>query len=281
MELETAASIYANVAYARPPLWVIVLILAVVLPLSAVAGHYNGTAYRRRRMAEGKDIDLVAGETTLGAILALLGLLLGFTFANALSLSQARKSVLYEESAALGTAFLRADYLAEPGRTDLQKALYEYAQTRFVPRRSELPPTMREVDVIEISLRAQAAIWPATLAATGGDTPDPIRTFVAGAVNEVLDAHLDRMATVSHPVSLFTHAMLLASAATALFLLGNRAGALGRDLTWQTFVLSAFLFAVMATIVDTQRASQGLIVLEETALRATLFEMEAALAGRL
>ena len=81
------------------------------------------------------------------------------------------------------------------------------------------------------------------------------------------------------PMSEVTRLVLLASAMTALFLLGNRAGLLGRRLTWRIFVFSGFLFIVMFTIVDTQRAKEGLVRVDDMPLRATVFDMRQTLAA--
>jgi hypothetical protein len=61
---------------------------------------------------------------------------------------------------------------------------------------------------------------------------------------------------------------------------GNRAGIAGRPLTWRTFVFAYSLFAVMVTITDVQRATEGFVRLNDSNLRATIFDMEQALATR-
>ena len=86
-----------------------------------------------------------------------------------------------------------------------------------------------------------------------------------------------RIAALSLPISKFANAMMFVSALAAVFLLGNRAGIVGRNLTWRTFFFSGFLFLVMLTIVDTQRATEGFIVVDETPLKATIFDMEMAM----
>ena len=136
-------------------------------------------------------------------------------------------------------------------------------------------------EFIDRSITAQAQLWPLTLKATADPVPPPVKTFVAGAINSVLDQHLDRVKTLSNPVSEFTQGMVLALAMTALFLLGNRAGVVGRDLTWRTFVFSGFLLVVIFTIVDTQRPVEGFVITVSAAMRATIFDMEQALADRL
>lgn len=274
-------SAYEDIGVASLSLSMIAIMLLVALPITAVLGYLTGKSRRTKLLSEGKVVDKAVGETTLGAILALLGLLLAFSFGNALSLAQERKSAAYDEAAALGTAFLRADYLEEPGRTELQVALLAYTKTRIVPHDGRLSSLEGARQFLQTSLEAQAVLWPLTLKATADPLPPPIKTFVASAVNDALDAHLIRAETLSNPISYMTQMMILALALTSLFLLGNRAGNVGRALTWRTFVFSGFLFVVMFSISDTIRPVEGMVTTEMTALKATVFDMEQALDGRI
>ena len=106
-------SIYDTFVSRSFPFWVAILVLFVFLPGCALLGHRIGTLQYRRRDPSEPDRGL-SGETALGALLALLGLLLGFTFSAALNWREDRVSAVVEEAAAIGTAFLRADLLPEP-----------------------------------------------------------------------------------------------------------------------------------------------------------------------
>ena len=278
MDPTTAASLYTQIELPTLSLTTTALILLICLPAMAVIGFWSGWTRRRMLLRSGEEIDHVVGETTLTAILALLGLLLAFSFGDALSLAQARKAAAVDEAAALGTAFLRADYLPEAGRLPLQQALLDYSETRLLPGNGALNSQEAAQAFLERSLAAQARLWPLTLEATADPVAPAIKTFVAGAVNDAIDAHLYRLQMTTSPMSEVTRLVLLASAMTALFLLGNRAGLLGRRLTWRMFVFSGFLFIVMFTIVDTQRAKEGLVRVDDMPLRATVFDMREALA---
>lgn len=273
-----AAAHYSQITLPVFGLGAMAVFLAVFLPAFAVLGFVTGRATRQRRLEAGQEVDLRAGETSLGAIMALLGLLLAFSFGGALSLLDARKSEIIAEANALGTAFLRADYLPEPAGTELKTALRDYARTRIVPEGGAITREAEARDFIARSLEAQARLWPLTLEATQGeDVPPAVATFVAGAVNDVLDAHAVRMRSLSVPVAELSQVIVVITALAALFLLGNRSGIAGRPLTWRTFIFSAILFAVMMTVIDVQRAAHGLIRVDQSALVATLADMEAQL----
>jgi len=280
MQPTTSAVVFSEITLSDIHLVPIAVVLLISLPGTVVIGFFAGRAKRRRLRDKGEDVGKVVGETTMNAFLTLLGLLLAFTFGNALTVSQSIKGAITDEAAALGTAFLRADYLEEPGRTRLQEALLEYAKTRVVPRHQPIDTRKKVLAFLETSLRAQAKLWPLTLEATRDPTPAPIKVFVASAMNDALDAHLYRLATLSVPVSAFTQAMTMAAALTAVFLIGNRTGMLGHHLNWRVFTFALFLGVLMYTIVDIRRASEGLVRVDDSALRATIYDMEQTLAAR-
>lgn len=276
-----SAVLYRQIDMPFAAMFATAVILLLSLPTAAVIGYWTGATRRRSLLAAGREIDHVVGETTLGAIIGILSLLMAFSFGNALSLAQSRESALINEANAIGTAFLRADLLPDPGRTALQRALLDYAETRVLPGDGSIVGVNEARAFIRATLVAQARLWPLTLEVTQDPVPVPIRVFVSGAMNDVLDAHFIRMENLSNPVSNVVSAMLIATAMTALFLLGNRAGLVGRALTWRIFLLSGFLFLVMITIADIQRPSQGLVRTDDIAMRATIFDMTTALDGRL
>ena len=280
METATSAALFNQITLPVLPIGQSALLLAALLPLSVVIGHFAGTKRRARLIAAGRKAE-TDGDTSLGAILALLGLLLAFTFGNALSVSQATRAAITDEAAAIGTVFLRADYLPEPGRTALQVAILDYAKTRVAPGGGTLDTLERAQAFIDTSLRAQARLWPLMLDATADPVPAPIQSFVATAMNDALDAHLYRMQTLSVPVSEVVYLMMLVAAVTALFLIGSTSGLHGRPLTTRNFVFAGILFVVMITIIDTQRGGEGQIRVDDSPLRETIFDMEQALDGRI
>lgn len=231
MDENTIAQAYTELTLPTFRVHTMALILFFCLPLSAAAGFASGRARRNQQLANGERIDPLIGEATFGGIMALLSLLLAFTFGHALTLADQNEKTLVEEASAIGTAFLRADYLSEPGRSHLQVALLEYAKTRVVPEDGQLNSLNskeRVYEFLQASMQAQARLWPTMLEATADPVPEPTKFFMAGAVNDVLDAHLGRMQLLSVPVSDAAKGMMLICAVATLVLLGNRAGLAGR-----------------------------------------------------
>ncbi len=277
MEIDRVLEIYTDFNLPIASMLVTTWVLFLSIPTFALLGFQIGRYVRLHLQKRGREIDIMVAETTLAAFLSLLGLLLAFTFGNSMNYSSERKASMTLEANAIGTAFLRADLLAEPGRSELKQLLLDYAKTRLLlasdPTYSEFDKPFR----LQMSLELQEQMWPLALTATSDPLAPATKVFVLSSINEVLDAHLIRIATLSLPVSKYANTMMFVAALAAVFLLGNRAGMLGRRLTWRTFFFTSFLFLVMYTIVDSQRASEGLIVVNQSPLRATIYDMEKAL----
>jgi len=70
-------------------------------------------------------------STLEGAIIGLLALILGFTFAMALSRFEARRDAILTEANAIGTTALRARLLPDPHRKEVLGLLRDYANIRL------------------------------------------------------------------------------------------------------------------------------------------------------
>ena len=66
-----------------------------------------------------------------GGILALLGLLLGFTMSMAVARFEVRKQLVLEEANAIGTSYLRTRLLPAPESTEIAGLLREYVALRL------------------------------------------------------------------------------------------------------------------------------------------------------
>lgn len=64
-------------------------------------------------------------------MLGLLALLLGFTFAMAMSRFEVRKQLVLDEANAIGTTFLRAQLLPPPARQEISDLLRQYVEVRL------------------------------------------------------------------------------------------------------------------------------------------------------
>ena len=266
---------YAGFSAPVIPFSYLVALTLVALPLAILLGYFSGRIEYRRWGYDKMPPEQVPGSTSLGAILALLGLLLGFAFSTSLGWREARQSALVEEAAAIGTAFLIADLLEDPGRTDLQTRILVYAKTRLAG-----PDDIRTSEAWRAFLgrtfEAQAEIWPATLRAIGGAS-DPVRTTVAQSATAMLDAHTRRIAAAAEQIPSPAKLMIFLVAVVAMLITGNRTALQGRTLTWRSFTFAALLSVVMIVIFDLDRTLEGAMRTNTDTLVATIGDMERAL----
>jgi hypothetical protein len=94
--------------------------------LSIFLGYKIGV-YQRKRYG-GKEETPVG--TVVGATLGLLAFMLAFTFGITAARFDARKQLVLDDVNAIGTLFLRTDFLVEPYRTEIRKLLRDYVHLR-------------------------------------------------------------------------------------------------------------------------------------------------------
>lgn len=254
------------------PLWVTAILFVVVLYLALEAGFRSGLRQHQVTQSAEKN---TRRDVTLSSMLALLGLMLAFTYAFTLSRADARKHAITDEVNAIGTAFIRADLLAEPGRSDVRARLIDYAQTRMLTHEKVKDKNVRKV-TIDRTLEAQSQIWPAFKKTLQGRTPGPYELSMMQAINEVLDTQTKRMVSAFDRMPTVVSFLLLAIAAFSLAVAGNNAGLEGRinRLRMSGFVL--ILTALMLVILDFDQPHTGLIRLNNSPIIALVEEMQKA-----
>ena len=113
--------------FEQAPLWIIWLTLSLSLIVAMVAGYSCGKL-ARRGIGESDSSD--SQGFLMSAALALLGLLIAFTFSMASARLDARRGALLQEANAVGTTYLRFQIVDEPYRSALSKDLLSYLDAR-------------------------------------------------------------------------------------------------------------------------------------------------------
>lgn len=250
------------------PIWIDGILFLLLLLIAVEVGFRTGLR-RRRKSVDAKS--LVRGDVTLGSMLALLGLLLAFTYAYALSRADMRKQAIVHEANAIGTAFLRANLGSEPGRSELRQRLLDYARTRLV-KEDLYGEAQRKA--IDRSLEAQSRLWPAAERALKGELPGPIQGAIMQSVNEVLDTHAIRLAVINDRIPGAVLALLLLVAVASLAVAAQNAALNGAINRWRMSAFSFILAALMLMIVDFDRGQSGLIRINLQPLEAVVKDLE-------
>ena len=160
---------------------ILALVAFPVLWLCAYAGYRQARARGHVSAELRADFGLV-----LAATLTLLGLLIGFTFSMAASHYDQRKINEEAEANAIGTEYVRADFLPEADAAQVRTLLREYLEQRiafYTVRGRE-----REQAINARTEELQKDLWNTVVHAARAQ-PTPVLTLVVSGMNDVLNSH--------------------------------------------------------------------------------------------
>ena len=169
------------------PLWAMFLIscLSIAIPL------WIGRQSRAFHQKHYGDVDSAAIGVVVGSLLGLLAFLLAFTFSMAGTRFEERRQAVLSEANVIGTAYLRADILPEPQRDEAKRLLKEYVDVRTGVAGTKV--TRESLDeIIAKSVVLQGKFWDIA-AAAARDNPTPVTGLFVQAINDVIDAHSNRV----------------------------------------------------------------------------------------
>lgn len=144
--------------------------------------------------------DSVAGLGAIeGAIYALMGLLIAFTFTGAAQRFENRRDLIVDEVNAIGTAWLRLDILDADARTEVRTLFKQYLDARIATYAS-----VSDSDLVASRLASSAelqhAIWTRLITAAKQDPTVRTASVVLPPVNQMFDlANTRLLATRQHP----------------------------------------------------------------------------------
>jgi len=135
-----------------------------------------------------------------GAVFALLGLLLAFTFSGASSRFDTRRQLIVEETNDIGTAYLRLDLLPADARSALRESFRRYLDARIEVYR-KLPDIAAAKEQLAKANELQGQIWRQAVAASRAEgAPPAAPMLLLPALNAMIDITTTRtMATQMHP----------------------------------------------------------------------------------
>jgi hypothetical protein len=242
------------------PEWVIGLALLVAMLVSLQIGRRYGE-HDRRTLGE---INEEAFNLS-GAALGLLALLLAFTYSVASTHFDLRKSLVLKEANAIGTAWLRSDFAPEAQRRELRDLLREYVDLRVNFSASGLDAT-RHAAMLADTDRLQARLWNTTVRAFEGRATTQVEALAVAAMNDVFDAHAERLRAHRDHVPDVVIELLIVVALAAVGLLGSGAGRNGEPRHWLRALLPLLIVAVILLIIDLDRPREGLVQVSQAPL---------------
>jgi hypothetical protein len=158
-----------------------------------------GRSIGLRRMAVDKEGARTGIGTVEGALLALLGLLIAFSFSGAASRFDARRQQIVTEASAIGSAYALVDVLPPDKQPQLRETFRRYLDSRLEAyrRMPDLEATKVELDR---SRGLHNEIWTQAVAATRESGYQPTALQVLPAIGSMSNISTQRTAALySHP----------------------------------------------------------------------------------
>jgi hypothetical protein len=230
------------------------ILLCVAMVVLVEAGRRIGLRHLARHPGETRP-GVGAVE---GAVFALLGLLIAFTFSGAASRFDARRHLVTEEANAIGTAWLRLNVLPPVAQPRLRDLFRKYLDSRLETYR-KLPDISAAEKELARSMKLQGQIWIEAVSATRDSGWAPAAMLLLPALNQMIDITTTRtMATKVHPPRI-VFVMLVALALVSALLAGHGMAG-GEDRSWLHILgFAAIIATTVYVIVDVEYPRIGLI----------------------
>ena len=239
--------------------------------LSLVALYLGATevGYRLgvRRRARSDESDKSHIGSLQGALLGLLALLLGFSFAMAVGRYDTRRALVIKEANAIGTTYLRTDFLPSEQGAQARKLLSAYVDARlqYVNAKVDRDSLTR---AIATSSSLQAQLWSIAANATNQEPRSVATGLFVASLNEVIDVSEERLAAFYAHVPEAVLALLVAVSCGALCFIGYGCGLNGRRRLPSTITFNILTAMVLLIVLDMDRPREGLVrVSQDSMLR--------------
>lgn len=250
------------------PLWGLLLAAALALGLALEIGYRAG----RWRHAQTPDEKEQPVGAMVASILALLALVLAFTFSMAASRFDDRRKTVLAEANAIGTTYLRSRLLPEPQRGEIARLLREYVDVRI--------RAIEEGNLDEALARSEhlhELLWMQTSGIAEKDSASIITGVFIQSLNDLIDLHAERVQVgLRSRIPLVIWAGLFGLAVLSMAAVGYQSGicATSRSPAMPGLVLAFAI--VLALIADLDRPREGLLQVSQQAMQDVQKSMQVA-----
>lgn len=241
--------------------WLVLLLVGAILFLATEFGYRIG----KRHTPERRKIYQPQSGVLQGALLGLLGLLLGFTFAMAVGRYDSRKQLVLDEANAIGTAWLRAALLSDSARESIRVNLVDYVAARLEGAHAE-GGSPGYAEQMARSERNQAAMW-RTAVAESKAYNTPSTALFTSALNDLIDLDSKRQAALRNHVPGSVWLLLILVSSTVCWTTGYTTGLgeSGRH-ALSMIILPILLSVVIMIISDLDNPQRGLIKVSQQSM---------------
>jgi len=239
----------------RIPIWMLLIGTVLLLILFIELGFRLG----RKAQVNSKKAQASQVRAIMGAGLGLLAFMLAFTFSTAQSHFEARVQNLAEEARIARNAFMQADMLVEPERTQAKELLKDYIELRSVGKLSDNKAIEQDLDEsLRISEQIQKDLWILAAKVDGHTSENQVaieeNSMLKASVLALTDIHYTRLhSAVMNRIPLTIWMTLYLMAILSMIIMGYQAGLTEKRSPVATITLAVAFSAVIILISDLDR----------------------------
>ena len=193
------------------------------------------------------------------AIFALLGLLLGFSFAGSMGRFEARRDLIIREANAINTAYLRIDALPSAFQPDMRSLFHMYLEARLHAY-DDLDSGHDFESAMTKASSLQHQIWDKAIEATSQDTSGKV--LVLSSLNEMIDVTTARAVALRTNLPTVILLLLLGVALLTSLLAGYGMAKSKRRNVFHGVIYAAAVSLTIYVILDLDNPRSGLIRLD-------------------
>jgi len=244
--------------------WIVAVTLAAAMLAGWAAGWWRGRP-------RGGDKREEAPSKFNDAVLALLGLLLAFTFSMSLARHEQRRQMVVTDSNAIGDFYTSVSLLKEPVRGRLRTLLRQYVEHRLLLTRTtgdEAALQLRLGETQAMHRQMEALVKEAV------DEGTPVVVPLVNTLNELTSAHASRLSAMRDRVPPSVVLLLVLAAIIAMVLMGWQQG-MSRE--WHPAAaigFTALVCLVLWVTLDLNQPQRGWITVSQEPLQQLLKGME-------
>jgi hypothetical protein len=243
--------------------WVIAAVLPALMLGGWRVGRWGGARLAARNHA-------APASKFTDASMAILGLLLAFTFSMALAKHDQRRVIVVTDSNSIGDFLTCVSMVKEPARGKLHDLVRAYVEQQLALAQGPLEEAalQRKLgEIQEVQDQMQALVGEAVEKGT------PVVTPLVNTFNEVTSSHAARLAARRDRLPTIIVLLLFLAAVLSMVLVGRQQGASGEgDLTGTVGIIALVSLVVWVTL-DLNQPYRGLITVSQEPMQRLLSGM--------
>lgn len=234
------------------------VVFVVAMSASILVLLEAGRRIGARRLAAEGEIAAKGLGALEGAVFALLGLMIAFSFSGALARFDARRHLVVQEANAIGTAWLRSDLLSEEARPKARELFRRYLDSRIETYR-KVPDMAAVKQELARTAELQQEIWQLAVSSSRSTSAGTAQVVLLPSLNAMFDITTTRteVTRLHPPLVIF---LMLGTLALACGLFAGYDMAVRKNLNpLHSLAFAVVLSVTVYVIVDLEYPRLGLI----------------------